>query len=204
VSGHDALEKRRRISEETYFAREEQELIEKLRRKAELTAEHKEIGEAAGLADDELIADLMKFGFKRETISLLHLVPLIQLAWASDSVSSRERAAIVEAARSRGVVVGTMADAQLTAWLDVRPTDEFFESATRAIRGFLTALSAEEWEAGVTDIVACCTAVAKVSGGVLGLGSKVCDGERAVLSKVAAELARGHQEEADAFEAKLN
>lgn len=204
MSGHDALENRRRIQEESYFAREERELIEKLRQKAELAAEHKEIAEAAGIADEKLIAELVEFGFKRETISLLHLVPLMELAWASGSVSSRERAAIVEAARSRGVVEGTMADAQLTAWLDVRPTDEFFASATRAIRGFLTALSAEDWQAGITDIVACCTSVAQLSGGILGLGTKVCDNEKAVLARVAAELERGHKEEAEAFERKLN
>lgn len=204
MSGHDALENRRRIQEESYFAREERELIEKLRQKAEKAAEHRDIAEAAGIADDKLIADLVEFGFKRETISLLHLVPLIELAWANGSVTSRERSAIVEAARSRGVVEGTMADAQLTAWLDVRPTDEFFASATRAIRGFLTALPAEDWQAGITDLVACCTSVAMVSGGILGLGSKVCDRERAVLERVAAELAREHKSEAEAFEHKLS
>ena len=80
----------------------------------------------------------------------------------------------------------------------------FFASATRAIRGFLTALSAEDWQAGITDIVACCTSVAQLSGGILGLGSKVCDNEKAVLARVAAELERGHKEEAEAFEKKLN
>ena len=48
------MEERRRKSEEDYFRRKEQELVEKLRRKAEAEAERKGLAEAIGLCKDAL------------------------------------------------------------------------------------------------------------------------------------------------------
>jgi hypothetical protein len=41
-------------------------------------------------------------GYVPETVMPLHLVPLVQMAWADGGVSDLERALIVEAARARG------------------------------------------------------------------------------------------------------
>jgi hypothetical protein len=42
-------------------------------------------------------------GYVPETVMLLHLVPLVQMAWADGGVSNPERALIVEAARAPGI-----------------------------------------------------------------------------------------------------
>jgi hypothetical protein len=195
----DAFEERRRAHEEEYFRNKERELIEKLRRRAEASSERQDMGESLGVEDDEVLASLQALGFTRDTVMLLHLVPLVQLGWASGSVTARERAAIVEAARSRGVAEGSPADTQLAEWLARRPSSEFFSEAIRAIRAILASLPEDEHKASAADIVSCCRRVARISGGVLGLGRKICDGEQAVLARLAADLARDHAEEAGAI-----
>ncbi len=70
---------------------------------------------------------------------LLHLVPLIQTAWAEGGVTQKERDLIVRAARSRGIERGSSADQQLIRWLTERPSEELFEKTLRAIRAILQA-----------------------------------------------------------------
>lgn len=203
MSADDSILKQRRIQEERYFAEHEQELIHKLRRKAEEAAEREDMSETLGVVDEELMSELQKIGFTRDTVALLHLVPLIQLAWANDSVTSKERNAIVEAARVRGVKEGSAGDIKLGELLDRKPSDDFFSRTLKAIRGFVSALPERDQHATRMSIIECCTAVAKLSGGILGLGSKIDREEQVVLERLAAEFAREHKEEAEAFEKNL-
>jgi hypothetical protein len=122
---------------------------------------------------------------------LLHLVPLVQMAWAEGGVSDRERALIVEAARARGVDPGSPADRQLADWLTSRPSERFFEQTLRAIRAFLEARPAEEREANRRELLSYSTAIASASGGVLGFGAVSAE-ERALLARLSSELERAH------------
>lgn len=204
MSGKDVSESLRRANEESYFSKRENELIEKMRQKAAEAAERKSMGDTLGIADEEVISELIEIGFTRETIALLHLTPLVQVAWASDGVSTNERKAIVDVARLHHVKPGSEADRQLAEWLDVRPSDEFFARSIRAIRAFVSALPADERQSGAMSIIDCCTAVARVSGGILGFGWKVSDAERELLGQVAEALKLNYKDEAEALEAKLN
>ncbi len=77
--------------EEEYFHKQELEVIDKMRRKAQTAALRQRLAERAGIADDELLADLEALGYTVETVMLLHLVPLVQTAWAEGSIHKRER-----------------------------------------------------------------------------------------------------------------
>jgi hypothetical protein len=135
----DSLKNRGKGLEDEYFRRQERELIEKLRKKSEEAAARKELSDRIGVADEEVLADLRALGYTPETVSLLHLVPLVQMAWAEGDVSSGERDLIVKAARSHSVQEGSDADRQLQTWLAARPSSEFFEKNLRAIRVMLAA-----------------------------------------------------------------
>jgi hypothetical protein len=182
---------RRRSQEEEYFRRQEQELIEKLRKRGEEAAARRRLAEKSGVADEEILSDLQALGYTPETVMLLHLVPLVQVAWAEGGVSDRERDLIAQAARSRGIDGGSEADRQLTAWLERRPSDEFFEKTLRAIRAMLAAQPDAEGAVAGRDLLSYCTRIASASGGVLGFG-KVSDEERALLARITAELERHH------------
>lgn len=187
MSERDAWADRGRALEEEYFRKHEQELIEKLRRRAAAETTRQQLGEQAGVADEEILQDLENLGYTPETVSLLHLVPLVHLAWAEGGVSDRERELIVQAARARGIEAGTPADAQLTEWLTARPSEPMFERNLRAIRAILESRPETEREASRSDLLSTATAIAEASGGLLGFRA-VSPEERALLSRISQEL----------------
>jgi hypothetical protein len=187
VSDRDAFADRGRALEEEYFHRREQELIAKLRQRVQADAATQQLGEQAGVADAEILQDLQELGYTPETVALLYLVPLVQVAWAEGGVSDRERTLIVEAARARGIEADTPADAQLAEWLTTRPSEKLFEQTLRAIRAILESRPEAEREASRTDLLSYSTAIAEASGGVLGLRS-VSSEERSLLARISGEL----------------
>jgi hypothetical protein len=191
VADNELFGNRRRTHEDEYFRRQEQELIEKLKERGRDEATRRQLAERTGLADEELLRDLQALGYTPETVMLLHLVPLVQMAWAEGSVSDRERELIVEAARARGIEAGSAADAQLASWLSARPSQALFDQTLRAIRTILEAGPSETREAGQRDLLAHLTTIASASGGILGFG-KVSPQEQEVLSRVTAEIQRAH------------
>lgn len=187
MTDKDAFKERGRALEEEYFHRKERELIAKMRERAAAESERQRIGATTGVADAQLLQDLQELGYTAETISLLHLVPLVQMAWAEGHVSMRERDLIIEAARARGIESGSAADQQLAGWLAKRPAEELFTTTLRAIRAMLESRPEAERQAGEKDLLSYLTSIATASGGVLGFGA-VSDEERAVLARVTQEL----------------
>ncbi|HUF23352.1 MAG TPA: hypothetical protein VMN81_04425 [Vicinamibacterales bacterium] len=192
MTDRDAFKDRGRGLEEEYFHRKEQELIAKMRERAEAETARQAIGEKTGVADAQLLQDLQELGYTAGTVALLHVVPLVQMAWAEGRVSMRERDLIIEAARARGIESGSAADQQLAGWLATRPSDELFSTTLRAIGAMLESRPPEEREAGRKDLVSYLTSIASASGGVLGWGA-VSDAERALLTRITAELEQTHK-----------
>jgi hypothetical protein len=192
VADKDAFKERGRALEEDYFRRKEQELIAKMREKAAAQAVQAELGAKTGVADAELLQALQELGYTADTISLLHVVPLVQMTWADGSVSMRERDLIIEAARARGIETGTAADQMLQGWLAKRPSDELFAATLRAIGAMLASRPEQEREASEKDLLSYLSSIASASGGVLGFGA-VSEQERAVLARVTQELEKTHK-----------
>lgn len=183
----DAFADRGRGLEEEYFRKREAELVEKLRQRHAADATRQQLGERAGVADTEILQDLQELGYTPETVSLLYLMPLVEVAWAEGGVSDRERELIVEAARARGIEAGSTADALLTEWLTIEPSEQVFERNLRVIRAILAARPEAEREASRSDLLSTATAVAEASGGVLGFRA-VSPEERALLARISQEL----------------
>ena len=187
MTDKNTFETRGRALEEEYFRRREMELIEKLRQRGEQEARRQALSERTGVADQEILDDLLGLGYTPETVMLLHLVPLVQVAWAEGGVSDGERELIVRAARSRGVDEGSAADRELASWLATRPSDEFFEKTLRAVAAILQGRPADERTVSQGDLLGYCTAIASASGGILGFG-KVSDAERELLARISEQL----------------
>ncbi len=190
MTDKDAFAERGRTLEEDYFRRKEKEVIEKMRRKAEADAQRKRLGEQAGVADEDVLRDLQELGYTPETVMLLHLVPLIQTAWAEGGVTQKERDLVIKAARTRGIAAGSAADEQLNRWLAQRPSDDLFEKTLRAIRTILQAQSPEARTASERDLLSLATAIASASGGIVGFHA-VSDEERQILAHIHEELEKG-------------
>jgi hypothetical protein len=106
----DTLHKRGRSLEDEYFRKKDRELIEKLRQAAATEQARQDLGRKAGLDDPELVKELQDLGFTPDTVGLLPLVPIIQMAWAEGGITKAERELIVRLARSR------------SGWPTIRPT----------------------------------------------------------------------------------
>lgn len=196
MSNKDIFVERERGLEEEYFMRKERELIEKMHEKQSTEEQQKKMAEAVGIQDAEVIEALHELGYTPETVTLLHLVPLIQVAWASGDVSEKERELIYQAARSRGVSLGSPAETQLNEWLTKKPSDAFFANTLRAIRIFIEALPGNQRREARQDLVSYSRSIAQSSGGFLGIGA-ISDEEHAVLNEIAELLTKGNPEVAE-------
>ena len=185
MTDRDSLHERGRALEEEYFRKKDRELVEKMQAAAREEETRRDLSTRTGLQDPALLQELQALGFTPETVSLLPLVPVVLVAWAEGGVTAAERTALVTLARSRGIDAGSAADAQLSQWLETRPPDTVFASATRLIRAMLDASE----QPGITadDLVAYCERIAAASGGLLGIRSVSAE-ERALLSSIAADL----------------
>ena len=176
-----------RSREEEYFRRKDRELVEKLRQAGEASAARRALEASSGIHDPEMLQELEALGFTPDTVSLLPIVPIVQVAWAEAGVSDDERALIVQFARERGVGAGSVADQQLQLWLAERPSEEVFSRATRLIRAMLDHPEGQAKSLTVEDLVHRCEEIAAASGGILGFG-KISGQERALLGRIQGAL----------------
>ena len=192
-----------RLQEEVYFRAKDAELIRELSRKEAAHRERAEMKQAAGIADDHLVAELHACGYDRETVKVLHLVPLLQVAWADGEISKEEKLHILEAARLHGVEPDSRAYRRLVSWLEHRPGDAFFRKSLRAVRAVLHAMEPEQKHARKLSLLSLCTKVASASGGFFGLGSKISAVERALLAEIASEVEHSHGDAAKQVAAEI-
>lgn len=186
-----------RGSEETFFHKREAELLAELRRKVASERKRKGLEEELDVHDERVLRALEEMGFTRDVLVLLHAIPLVQVAWSDGTMSPAERGKILELAATRGIVPGTPTYDRLLPLLERRPPDEAFDACTRVIRAMFSHWSEEERRTYETDLSTYAVAVARASGGVLGIGA-ISAKERAVLERISREIAEAHAEAAEA------
>ena len=180
---------RKRAQEEEYFQKKDRELIEKVRQQAKVQQQLRELGERVGVTDPEVSRELAELGFTLDTVKLLPLIPVLEMAWAEGGVTPAERKMVVDVARARGIEEGSEADRQLTEWLDRRPDESVFRRAGRLISALFA--SGGRFDITPDDLLKYCEAIADASGGIFGFG-RVSSEERATLERIAHEV-KGRQ-----------
>jgi hypothetical protein len=185
----DPLSGRKRAQEEDYFQKKDRELIDKARQRAKIQEQLRQLGEQVGITDPEVSRELADLGFTPETVKLLPLMPVLEVAWAEGGVTDAERKMVVDLARAREIEAGSPADTQLAEWLDRRPDESVFRRANRLIN----ALFASEARFKLTpdDIIKSTEAIAEASGGLFGI-RRVSSDERATLDRILKEI-KGRQ-----------
>ena len=179
------LSDRGRGLEEDYFRKRDRELVEKMRKASAAEEARRAMESQVGL-DPALLKELEELGFTPETVALLPLMPLVQMAWAEGGVSDAERKLIVQLARARGMAEGSAANRQLSTWLSSRPSNDVFARATRLIRAMLDNPVTDH---GLTadDLVKYAENIAAASGGIFGI-NRISGEERTLLNNIASEL----------------
>ena len=190
MAERDGISDRGRAHEEDYFRKKDRELIEKMKQAAEAEQSRREMGARTGLTDPAMLADLHELGFTPDTVALLPLVPVVQIAWAEGGVTNAERKLLTDLARARGIDAGSAADRQLQDWMVHEPDQAVFTSATRLIRAMLES-GESQGDLTADDLVKYCENIASASGGILGMG-RISAEERELLASIASELKTRH------------
>lgn len=183
----DIFSEREHWLEEEYFRKQNQMLVEQLRQQTAQEADRQRLAEITGIKDEEALAGLQELGFSAETIELLHLAPLVEVAWAEGGVTDRQRELIIKLARMRGIDENSTADRKLTEWLSERPSHAFFEACLSAERLLLEALPPDERERNRDDLIAHCNRIARVIYGRM-WGHEVIQEEEQMIAHIAEEL----------------
>ena len=176
-----------RRREEEYFRRKDRELIDKMRRVSDAAQARKTLEQQTGIHDPAMLNELEQLGFTPETMVLLPLMPVLRVAWAESGVSTSERKAILDLARVRGVVDGSVADQQLRRWLDQRPSADTFDKATRLIGAMIGDPEQRRADLTAEDLLKYCEQIAHASGGLFGIGAVSVE-ERNAMQAIAAQL----------------
>jgi tellurite resistance protein len=174
--------------EAAFFARENAELLERLRAKAARADQHAALREVLPNADEATLDRLIELGIKPETALAVVLVPLAAVAWADGEIDPKERAAILHAAEERGVTAGGAAHQLLSDWLSSKPGPEVLDAWQRYVRSVWPALNEDERRQMRERSLGMAERVAEAAGGFLGFGSRVSAAERAVLDRIAETL----------------
>jgi len=183
----DYLNERERSMEDDYFRKKDQELIEKMRQAAALERRTSEFIARIGVSDPAILADLKDLGFTPDTVAILPLVPVVEMAWAEGGITAAERTMLISVARQRGLLEGSPADLLLASWMENKPSPETFARATRLIRALLDSGVAPVGSMTADEIIKYSESIAAASGGIFGFG-KISSEERATLGKIVSAL----------------
>jgi hypothetical protein len=187
----EILRDRGRSLEDEFFRREDKRLLAKLTEMQAAETNRQALAAASGIGAPEVLDKLLALGIRAETLAALSIVPLIEVAWADGSLDARERQAVLDRARDVGVAPGSTAHALLGAWLERRPDPKLLDAWTHMVRGLRQRLGPDEARRLEASLLDHARAIAKASGGVLGLGGKVSAAEAAMLERLQAAFAPG-------------
>lgn len=179
----NTLKKRGDVLEAAFFSKVDDKLMNDLRTQLEREEEGARLRASTGIQDDKLIEDLLVLGVTDSTMSALALFPLVWVAWADDRMESREREAILQAAKQSNIDSDTPAMALLESWLSERPSDEVIAAWSDYAHHLKNIASPETVERVRRTVVVRAQEVAESAGGFLGVGS-ISPKEQAILERL--------------------
>ena len=171
---------------EKFFLEQDMKLLQTIRDEATAKERKKALADVSGIADDDLLDQLVQLDISGETVAALSLVPLITVAWADGSIDAKERVAVLAAAEQQGMEKEHPGYQLLHGWLQQKPDAKLLA----VWKGYVSALSQTLGETAKnvlkTNILGRARAVAQTAGGLLGLGNKISKSEQAMLDQLEA------------------
>ena len=180
----DALGDRRKELEESFFAKQNQQLVEKLRAEKQKGQTKEAIRELTGIKNDTVLEKLVSLKLTSETIAALSLFPLIEVAWADGVIDAKEVAAVLDAAHAGGILKGSSAHTLIENWLKLKPPAALHTAWVNYVQGLCEAMKAEDKVLLKNELLGKARQVAEASGGVFGMGNKVSKSEAEALKKL--------------------
>lgn len=171
---------RRHALEEAFFRKQNDQAVQHLREKAHQDEALSAFAKAHGIHDPELVAQLDKAGVTPATLAAIWLVPLVEVAWADGVLEPKERAAILEAAKTMGVKPDSDSGALLATWLDHAPEPSLRDAWAVYVGQLIRTLDPAAARQLHDDTVGRARRIAQAAGGILGIGA-ISTAEQKVL-----------------------
>ena len=140
----------------------------------------------SGINEADAVARLRALGFDEQTAPALHLLPLVEVAWADGSVSRPERMRVLQAAHAHGITPESPAGQLLASFMENQPSAEFFDVINDHLRDILVAQHIR-----ADSLLELCREVAAVSGGFFGFGPIINDDEAQAIELFQSKLEDG-------------
>ena len=172
--------------EDSFFAKENARLLEKLK-KAEAEEAKRRAFRDANIKSEQLIDALVDLEITPGGIAALSIVPLVAVAWADGEIQKKEREAIIRAAEDGGIEPGSANHELLENWLKTKPGPDLlatWKEYAHAIEERLDSVVGNELK---ERLMTRTTDIAKAAGGFLGLGA-ISKAEQAMLDQLAHAL----------------
>ncbi|MCE5306294.1 MAG: hypothetical protein LLG20_01505 [Acidobacteriales bacterium] len=174
--------------EAEYFHQLDVELCDKIFRRAEFKEKRQRLEESLKIHEPAVLDALTALNYDASSATLVFIVPLIQVAWAPGPPIRAVRKHIIALASRHGVEAGTPACERLSAWLDRRPADDFFEGTLNAIARFVSSLPPLERFAVRDALVSSCREAAAVHCRLLSWSHRICAAKRKVIVEISRRL----------------
>lgn len=177
----DALAKRERSMEEVFFRERDAKLIEQYKKLEELKKNINELSAVSGIKNIQVLEKLIAIGISPASLSLLSILPLVEVAWADGQLSDQEKLEVLTEASKQGISKGSVNYGLLEAWLKKRPEASLLEAWIFYIKELKKSLNHQELEELKSDLLSKAKKVAQATGGLI---YKVSAEEKAVLAKM--------------------
>ena len=131
-----------------------------------------------------------QLGYAPDKLTLLFLVPFVQVAWAEGFVQASEQKAILRFAANLCVNAGHQDFERLLGWFDERPTEEFFDRSLKDLRELLEGIPVQQAARLRSMLQFGCVEVAHAAGdiGLLRGRSNIHREERELLGRIGERL----------------
>jgi hypothetical protein len=182
----DSMNDRRKELEESFFRKQNQALVEKLKAEKQKALDKEGISRVSGITQDEVLEKLVALKLNAETLAAFTLFPLIDVAWADGAVDGKEKKAVLDAAAQSGVKAGSDAQTMLEGWLLQPPPPAIRDAWVNYVQTLSATLPAGDRELLKRELLGRARAVAEAAGGILGIGAKISKTEADCLKKLEA------------------
>jgi hypothetical protein len=167
--------------ESAFFSGDNAALLDELRRETDETERRRRLRDVVKIQDPAFLNRLAALGVTAETALAVALIPLVFVAWADGKLEDKEREAILEAARERGVTADRIARRLLANALATPPDPRLLAIWKEYVGRLWGCFTADESWRMRNNLLRSVREVAESAGGFLGLTSKVSAEERRIL-----------------------
>lgn len=177
------LKAKARALEDSFFAKENERILQELRAATAREEKKKEFREYLNVENEEVLDALIELSVEPETLAAFTLVPLVEVAWADGEIQAKERDAIIKAAIDQGVEENSPTAQLLKNWLKTPPDPQLLDTWKGYIEELQGSLSANTRAHMKTSVMGRARAIAEAAGGFLGVAS-ISKAEKKMLEEL--------------------